>query len=106
MSFFDEPEETRAAPRAAPRRRRPTGGGGRRPPTTDRQAIMVRRIGLAVVVIVAIILIAVLVNSCQVSARNSALKDYNNSVASLNARLVQIGANFFRVLSGGTTNVG
>ena len=65
---------------------------------------MVRRIGLAVVVIVAIILIAVLVNSCQVSARNSALKDYNNSVASLNARSVQTGANFFRVLSGGTSD--
>ena len=97
MSFFDEPEETRTAPRAAPRRRRPAGGGGgRRPPGADRQAIMVRRIGLAVVVVVAIILIAVLVNSCETSARNSALKDYNNNVASLNARSVQTGANFFK----------
>jgi hypothetical protein len=65
---------------------------------------MVRRIVLAVVVVVAIILIAVLVNSCETSARNSALKDYNNSVASLNARSVQTGANFFNALSSGTGN--
>jgi hypothetical protein len=65
---------------------------------------MVRRIGLAVVVVVAIILIAVLVNSCETSARNSALKDYNNNVASLNARSVQTGANFFKALSGGTSD--
>jgi hypothetical protein len=65
---------------------------------------MIRRVGLAAVVIIAIILIAVLVNSCETSARNSALKDYNNSVASLNARSVQTGANFFKVLSGGTTD--
>ena len=103
VSFFDEPEETRTAPRTAPRRRRPTGGG-RRPPTTDRQAIRVRRVGLAVVVIIAIILIAVLVNSCETSARNSALKDYNNSVASLNEQSVQTGSNFFSVLSGGTSD--
>jgi len=65
---------------------------------------MVRRIGLAVVVVIAIILIAVLVNSCETSARNSALKDYNNSVASLNARSVQTGAHFFGVLSSGSGN--
>jgi hypothetical protein len=65
---------------------------------------MVRRLALAAIVIVAIVLIAVLVNSCEVSARNSALKDYNNSVASLNARSVQTGANFFNVLSGGTSD--
>jgi CARDB len=65
---------------------------------------MVRRIGLAAVVVIAIVLIAVLVNSCETSARNSALKDYNNSVASLNARSVQTGANFFSVLSGGTSD--
>jgi len=65
---------------------------------------MVRRIGLAVVVIVAIILIAVLVNSCETSARNSALKDYNNNVASLNARSVQTGTNFFNALTTGTSD--
>ncbi len=65
---------------------------------------MIRRVGLAAVVIIAIVLIAVLVNSCETSARNSALKDYNNSVASLNARSVQTGASFFNVLSGGTSD--
>jgi hypothetical protein len=63
---------------------------------------MVRRVGLAIAVVVGIILIAVLVNSCETSARNSALKDYNNSVASLNEQSVQTGSNFFKVLSGGT----
>ena len=59
VSFFDEPEETRTAPRAAPRRRRPTGGP-RRPRSVTSQAILVRRIVLAVVVVVvAIVLIAV-----------------------------------------------
>jgi hypothetical protein len=65
---------------------------------------MVRRVGLAIVVIIAIILIAVLVNSCETSARNSALKDYNNSVASLNEQSVQTGSSFFGVLSGGTSD--
>ncbi len=65
---------------------------------------MVRRVVLAGVVVVAIILIAVLVNSCEVSARNSALKDYNNSVASLNAQSVNTGQSFFRTLSGPTSD--
>ncbi len=103
MSFFDEPEETRTASRTAPRRRRPTGGG-RRPRPGTQQAILVRRIVLAVIVVVAIILIAVLVNSCEVSARNSALKDYNNNVASLNAQSVNTGKSFFGALSGGTSD--
>jgi hypothetical protein len=99
VSFFDEPEETRTAPRTAPRRRRPTGGG-RGPRPANQQAILLRRVVLAGVVVVAIILIAVLVNSCEVSARNSALKDYNNSVASLNAQSVNTGQSFFSSLAG------
>ncbi|MBV9606502.1 MAG: hypothetical protein JO027_15405 [Solirubrobacterales bacterium] len=101
MSFFDEPEETRTAPRTAPRRRRSTGGT-RRPGPATQQAILARRLVLAGIVVVAIILIAVLVNSCEVSARNSALKDYNNSVASLNAQSVNTGHGFFTSLSGPT----
>jgi hypothetical protein len=60
---------------------------------------MVRRVVLAVVVVVAIVLIAVLVNSCEVSARNSALKDYNNNVAAINAQSASTGATFFGLLS-------
>jgi hypothetical protein len=59
---------------------------------------------LAVVVVVAIVLIAVLVNSCETNARNSALEDYNNSVASLNAQSVNTGASFFNALSGPTSD--
>ncbi len=103
MSFFDEPEETRTAPRKAPRRSRSTGGS-RRPPGTPRQAIQLRRGVLVVVVLIAIVLIAVLVNSCEVNARNSALKDYNVNVASLNQQSVQTGKTFFNLLSGGTSD--
>jgi hypothetical protein len=100
VSFFDEPEEeTRTRPRTAPRRRRPTGGG-RRPRSATQQAILIRRVVLAVGVLVVIVLIAVLVNSCEVSARNTALKNYNDSVASLNAQSVNTGQTFFRLLSG------
>jgi hypothetical protein len=102
VSFFDEPEETRTEPRTAPRRRRPTGGGGRsRPPATG-QAILVRRIVLVAGVVIVIVLIALLVNSCEVNARNNALEDYNNGVASLNAQSVNTGASFFNALSGPT----
>jgi hypothetical protein len=69
-----------------------------------RQTIQVRRAVLAVAVVVAIVLIAVLINSCQVSARNSALKDYNDNVASLNQQSVSNGATFFQLLSGGASD--
>ncbi|HTU84845.1 MAG TPA: hypothetical protein VMF57_04675 [Solirubrobacteraceae bacterium] len=110
VSFFDETEETRTAPRQAPRRRRPAGGGGagprrpRAPRSTTSQAILVRRIVLAVIVVVAIVLIAVLVNSCEVSARNSSLKDYNNNVAAINAQSISTGQTFFGLLSGSKSN--
>lgn len=65
---------------------------------------MVRRAAAAAVVIIVIILIAVGVHSCQVSARNSSLRDYNNNVASLNARSVNTGGSFFRLLSSGTSD--
>lgn len=45
-------------------------------------------------------LIVVGVHSCQVSARNSALRDYDNSVASLIARSDQTGRALFAELSG------
>lgn len=103
VSFFDEPEETRTAPRTAPRRRRPTGGG-RRPRPANEQAIRIRRIALVAGVVVAIVLIALLVNSCESNARKSALEDYNNTVASLNAQSVNTGRSFFGALAGGTSD--
>jgi hypothetical protein len=65
---------------------------------------MVRRIALVAGVVVAIVLIALLVNSCESNARKSALEDYNNSVASLNAQSVNTARSFFGALAGGTTD--
>ncbi len=44
---------------------------------------MIRRAVAAAAILIVIILIVIGVHSCQISQRNSALKDYNNNVASL-----------------------
>jgi hypothetical protein len=61
---------------------------------------------LSVGVLVAVVLIVVGIHSCQVSARNSAMRDYANSVASLIQRSDQTGRTLFSELSGvsGSTN--
>lgn len=96
MSFFDEADEPRTEPRAQ-RRRRATGGG-RRPPTEE-QAIRVRRAVALVVLLIVVILIVIGVHSCQVSARNSSLRDYNNNVSTLITESNQTGAQVFDALS-------
>jgi hypothetical protein len=99
LSFFDEPDEPQTAQRPSSRSRRPPGGG-RRPPT-DQQTIQVRR-GVAVVgIIIALVLVVLGVHSCQVSATNNALKDYNNNVNALMEQSNATGALLFRQLSGG-----
>lgn len=97
MSFFDEADEPRTARRTAPRRRR-TSRSGRRPPS-EQQAIQIRRAVAAAVLLVALILIVLGVHSCQVSARNSSLKDYTNSASSLIQQSNQTGQGFFSLLS-------
>jgi hypothetical protein len=52
-----------------------------------------------VAIIIVIILVAVGVHSCQVSATNSALQDYTNSVSSLNQQSVANGKQLFTALS-------
>lgn len=99
MSFFDEADEPRRPPRGAPRPRRPSGRG--RPPG-HHQAIQTRRAVAVVVLIVLIVLIAIGVHSCDVSARNSSLRDYTNSVSSLIQRSNDTGTELFRELSSGT----
>lgn len=112
MSFFDDVEETRAPPPGTGRARRPPRsggrppGGGRRPPRGGRRAatqeqIRIRQAVALVALLIVIILIAVGVHSCQVSQRNSALRDYSNNVASLIRRSNQTGQQFFTVLSSG-----
>ena len=97
MSFFDEADEPLAEPRTAPRRRRPSGAG-RRPPS-DQQSILVRRVVAAVAVLVILILIVLGVHSCQVSARNTSLKDYANNMSSLNSESTGTGKTVFQQLS-------
>jgi hypothetical protein len=97
VSFFDEVEEPGFAPPARERTRR--SRGARRPPAVQRKFLL-RRAMLAVGVLVAIVLIVVGVHSCQVSARNSAMRDYANSVASLIQRSDQTVRTLFSELSG------
>jgi hypothetical protein len=104
LSFFDEADEPPTATRTAPRRRRPSGSG-RRPPR-DQQAIQIRRAVAAGAILIVLILIVLGVHSCQVSARNSALKNYNNNVASLIQQSDTLSSSIFRTLShgGGSSN--
>ena len=60
-----------------------------------------RRAIAAVALLVVVILIAVGVHSCQVSQRNSALRDYSDGVASIMRSSNQTGQQFFSVLSSG-----
>jgi hypothetical protein len=108
LSFFDDVDEPprteprttpRTASRPTPRRRRPSGpGGGRRPPR-EQQSIQVRRAVALGALLVVILLIALGVHSCQVSATNSALQNYTNKVSSLITQSNQNGAQVFSVLS-------
>ncbi len=102
MSFFDEADEPRTVSRPAPRRRGTTGGG-RRPPHGDPGAIRTRRIVAAAVLVVLFILVVLGVHSCQVSARNSALQDYNANVVAIAQKSNATGRTFFSVLTGGGT---
>jgi hypothetical protein len=113
LSFFDETDEpptesrtaTRGAPRSAPRRRRPSGTGGRRPPG-DQQSIQARRAVALGAIVIVVILVAILVNSCESSQRTNALKDYANNVSSQIQSSNNTGAKLFSVLSsgGGSSN--
>lgn len=100
MSFFDESDD----PRPGPPRRRPSGAG-RRPPN-DQQAIQIRRAVAAAAILIVLILIVLGIHSCQISARNSGLKDYSNNVASLAQQSNQTGAQLFSELTrgGGSSN--
>jgi hypothetical protein len=58
----------------------------------------------AVALLIVVILVAIGVHSCQVSARNSALKDYTNNVSSLITESDQTGTQLFGVLSSGASS--
>jgi hypothetical protein len=112
VSFFDDVDEPAAPPRSRrpPTGSRPPGGrppGGRRPPPggrspRDQQAIQTRRIVAGLALLIVIILIAVGVHSCQVSQRNSSMKDFNNNVSALIDSSDQTSRQLFQELSSGT----
>jgi CARDB len=97
LSFFDETEETRRAPRP----RRTTSSGGSRRPPLDQQTLLVRRLAAAGGVVLVIILLVVLVKGCVDSRRTQALKDYNRNVHSLmQESRGSVSQPFFQALSG------
>jgi hypothetical protein len=95
VSFFDEDEEPRRAPR--PRRARPAGGGVA---TADSQTLLIRRAVAGIGLIVVLLLLVFFIDSCRDSRRENALKDYNrqlSTIADESAR--QVAVPFFQLLS-------
>src|SRR3712207_271625 len=96
LSFFDEGDEPRGEARRAPRPRQPAAP---RSGAAEHQTLMVRRavaIGGGVFLLVLLVLV---INSCQDNARKNALKDYNDDVARLvQASDEQVGVPLFRLL--------
>jgi hypothetical protein len=114
LSFFDDVEETEVRPPSEARRprgrsSRPPGGGNRgggnrgggRRSDADEQAIRVRRGVALVALVIILILIVIGVHSCAVSQANSALRNYNDSVASLIRASNTNGDQVFSTLAGG-----
>lgn len=105
MSFFDDADEPLTEQATAPRRGR-TSSSGRRPPAgrrrsgSDQQAFMIRRAIALTGIVIVVVLIVLGVHSCEVSQRNSSLKDYSNSVGTLIAKSNQTGRTLFNELSG------
>lgn len=102
MSFFEEADE----PLTEPRRRRPSGGGRRPPSRRDRspsqqQTILIRRAVAFTILLVVVIVAALGIHGCEVSQRNTALRDYATSVASQIASSSQTGQQLFHVLAKG-----
>ncbi len=98
MSFFDDDEppaqETRQ-PRA-PRPRRPTTAGAH---AADHQTIMVRRGVFFGVALIGLILVVLLISSCESSARHDALVSYNNDVVKIAQSSQRVGDAFFSDLA-------
>jgi hypothetical protein len=92
-SFFDEDDEPRRPTR--PRRTRSAGGVA----TADHQTLMIRRLVFGGVLVLIIILLAIVINSCQNSQKENSLKDYNRQVSTIaQDSAQQIGGQFFALL--------
>jgi CARDB len=102
LSFFDEADE----PQTEPRMRRPPGGGGRPPSRrgrspSEQQQYLIRRVVAGAVLLVVVIVLALGIHSCEVSQRNTALKNYATSVATLVADSHQTAQSLFGDLARG-----
>jgi hypothetical protein len=102
LSFFDEADE----PLTEPRMRRPSGGGGRPPrrggrSPSQQQQYMVRRVVAGAVLLVVVIVLALGIHSCEVSQRNTALRNYATAVATQVANSHQTGQSLFGDLARG-----
>jgi hypothetical protein len=107
LSFFDEADE----PLTEPRMRRPPGGGGRPPrrggrSPSQQQQFLIRRVIAGAVLLVVVIVLALGIHSCEVSQRNTALRNYATGVASLVADSHQTGQSLFGDLAKGGSPVG
>ena len=95
MSFFDEDDEPR---RGSPRRGRAPAGEV----AADSQTLLVRRAIAGVALLVLLLLLVFVVNSCRNSQRENALKDYNSEVSAIASESSrQVGTEFFRLLGDG-----
>jgi len=102
LSFFDEADE----PQTQPRMRRPRGGGGRPPrrggrSPSQQQQYLVRRVAAGAVLLVIVIVLALGIHSCEVSQRNTALRNYAAGVAVLVADSHQTSQSLFGDLAKG-----
>jgi hypothetical protein len=118
VSFFDEADEPprteSRSPSRSSTRRRPTGSGGsgsgrgtrRRPPSGPPQQSIRTRRGIALLaLVIAIVVIAVAVNSCEGSANKSALQNYADSVYTIEGQSSQTsGALFAALAKAGSTD--
>jgi hypothetical protein len=96
LSFFEDDEPTRTAPR--PRRARPAASA----PVADSQTLLIRRAVALIGGLLVLVLLVIAVNSCRNAQRENALKDYNrqlSAVAAGSAR--EVGEPFFQLLSQG-----
>src|SRR3954451_1499850 len=84
MSFFDDDEPTRAAPRAGgarprPRRPAPAAPGAH----VDDQTLLVRRLAAAGIGLLVLLLLVLGIKGCVDSRRESSLKDYTRGVSAV-----------------------
>jgi hypothetical protein len=97
LSFFEEDDEPRT--RVRPRRASVAAGGSGGAGAPDRRTVLIRQGILAAGFLIIAILLVFVVRSCQESAKENALKDYNREVASIVRESdTQVGRPFFELM--------